>query len=326
MGLYNRFDVVGFGALNVDFIYQANSAAAEEVLQRAGAGTEAALSREEMYPLLQHLERRGQLKGKAGGGQAANTVAALARMGFRCGYIGCVGDDEEGRFLIEALESVDTAGVLRQGKSGVCLVVLDETGERTMCVFPNANDTISYERVSVDYASGTEFLYLTSFVGDRPLDAQKKLTEEIDDRCRIALDPGELYARRGLDDLRKIIERAEVVFATDSEIEMLTEMDYQRGCQELLSAGSKIVACKRGEKGAYIVSAEGAFEVAAETVGVVDKTGAGDVYAAGFIAGLLRHTPLRECASFASQVAAKSTTGYGRSCYPDESDLARLKS
>ena len=326
MDFDNKFDVMGFGALNVDLIYQADSSAVAKVLPRAGAGAEMPLSREEMYPLLQHLERFGQLKGKAGGGQAANTVAALSRMGFSCGYIGCVGDDEEGGFLVGTLESVDTSGVLRQGKSGVCLVVLDETGERTMCVFPNANDTISYDRVNVDYASATEFIYFTSFVGDRPLDAQKKLVKEVGDRCRIALDPGELYARRGLDELREIIERSEVVFATDSEIEALTGMDCQRGCEQLLSAGATVVACKRGEKGSYVVSADGAFDVAAETVDVVDKTGAGDVYAAGFIAGLLRHAPLEECAAFASRVAAKSITGYGRSCYPDEADLANLRS
>jgi ribokinase len=325
MDLDNKFDVVGFGALNVDLIYQADSAAVAEVMQRARAGTEAALSREEMYPLIQHLERFGQFKGKAGGGQAANTVAALSRMGFSCGYIGCVGDDEEGGFLIDTLESVDTSGVLHQGKSGVCLVVLDETGERTMCVFPNANDMISYGEVNADYASATEFVYFTSFVGDRPLDAQKKLAKEVGDRCRIALDPGELYASRGLDGLREIIERAEVVFATDSEIEALTGMDYQRGCQELLSVGATVVACKRGERGSHIVSADGAFAVAAEPVDVVDKTGAGDVYAAGFIAGLLRNATLEECAAFATRVAAKSITGYGRSRYPDESDLAHLQ-
>ncbi len=326
MDLDSKFDVVGFGALNVDLIYQIDAAAVPEVVRRGSAGMETALSREEMYPLLQHLERFGQLKDKEGGGQAANTVAALARMGFRCGYVGCVGDDEEGAFLIDTLESVDTAGVMRRGKSGICVVALNDTGERTMCVFPNANDTISYDQVNADYASATEFIYLTSFVGDRPLDAQRELVKEVGSQCRIALDPGELYARRGLGELREIIERAEVVFATDSEIETLTGMDCQRGCQRLLRIGATVVACKRGDKGSYVVSAEGAFEVPAETVEVVDKTGAGDVYAAGFIAGLLRNAPLEACAAFATRVAAKSITGYGRSCYPDASDLAHLQS
>ena len=321
----DTFDVVGFGALNVDLMYQADLSAIAEIVRNARPGTETTLPREEMYRLLQELERRGHFKHKAAGGQAANTVVALSRMGFRCGYIGCVGDDEEGTFLTDALESVDTAGVVGQGKSGVCVVILDETGERTMIVFPNANDTMCYERVNVAYVSGARFVYLTSFVGEQPFEAQKKLVEEVGNGCRIALDPGELYARRGLDQLREIIEQAEIVFATDSEIETLTGMDYLRGCQEVLAVGASIIACKRGQKGSYIVSRDIAFEIPAQAVDVVDTTGAGDVYAAGFIAGLLRGASLQRCASFASRAAAKSVTGYGRSCYPDESDLAQLQ-
>ena len=321
----DTFEVVGFGALNVDLIYEAPHSTITEIVRDARPGTEITLPREEMYRVLQHFERRGHLKHKAAGGQAANTVVALSRMGFRCGYIGCVGDDEEGKFLIDALECVDTAGVVKQGKSGVCAVILDRTGERTIVVFPNANDTVCYDRVNVAYVSGARFLYLTSFVGDEPLEAQKRLAEDVADRCRIALDPGELYARRGLDELRQIIERAEIVFATESEIEVMTGMDYSRGCQELLAVGASIIACKRGEQGSYIVSQDVAFEVPVETVDVVDRTGAGDVYAAGFIAGLLRGAPLEHCAALASRVASRSITGYGRSCYPDPSDLADLQ-
>jgi len=319
------FDVVGFGALNVDLIYEVERSSVADIVGNVPPGRETTLPRKQMFHLLQQLERRGHLKHKAAGGQAANTVVALSRMGFRCGYVGCVGDDEEGTFVLDALENVDTAGVVRQGKSGVCVVLLDETGERTMIVFPNANDTMCYDMLNADYASATRFLYLTSFVGDEPLEAQKKLVEAVGEGCRIALDPGELYARRGLDELRPIIERAEIVFATDSEIQTLTCMDYSRGCQELLAIGASIVACKRGERGSYIVSNDGAFEAPAETADVVDTTGAGDVYAAGFIAGLLEGASLRACASFAAHLAAKSVTGYGRTRYPDKSDLAHLQ-
>ena len=279
---------------------------------------------EELYPLLQRLERSGTLKQRAGGGQAANTVVALSRMGFRCGYIGRVGDDEEGKFLLDSLESVDTAGILKGGKSGICVVMLDESGERTMRVFPNANNTISREQVNVAYAAGADFLYLTSFVGDQSLDAQKRLAMELGDRCRIAFDPGDLYSRRALDELQEIIERAEIVLATDAEIESLTRTGYERGCRELLSIGARVVVAKRGDRGAYIISKNVAFESSAPSVDVVDKTGAGDVYAAGFLAGLLRGVSLKECAEFASRIAAKSITCYGRSRYPDESDLANL--
>ena len=320
----DKLDVVGFGALNVDLIYRIDSSMIAEIAGDAGAGTERTAPPEELYPLLQRLERCGTLKHRAGGGQAANTVVALSRMGFRCGYLGCVGDDEEGKFLLDSLESVDTARIVRGGRSGICVVMLDESGERTMRVFPNANDTISYERVDVAYAAGADFLYLTSFVGEPLLDAQRRLAKELADRCRIAFDPGELYARRGLDELREIIERSELFLATDAEIESLTGMDHEEGCRKLLSIGAQVVVAKRGQRGAYIVSKDAVFETSAPAVNVVDKTGAGDVYAAGFVAGLLRGVSLEECAGFASRIAAESITGYGRSRYPDKSDIASL--
>jgi ribokinase len=320
----DRFDVVGFGALNVDLIYQTDSATIAEIAGDAGVGTETTARPDELHALLQYLERCGTLKSKDGGGQAANTIVALSRMGLRCGYIGAVGDDEEGQFLLDSLGSVDTAGVLRGGRSGICVVMLDETGERTMRVFPNANDTISHAQVDTAYAGRAGFLYLTSFVGDGPLDAQKKLAKELGDSCRIAFDPGDLYSRRKLDELREIIERAAIVLAADDEIESLTGTDYESGCGELLSIGARIVIAKRGKEGTYVASGKSAFETDAPPAEVVDKTGAGDVYAAGFIAGLLRGVSLEECAAFASSIAAKSVTGYGRSQYPDKADVAKL--
>ena len=326
MNSADRFDVVGFGALNVDLIYQTDSSMIAEIAGDAGVGTETTARPEEMYALLQRLERCGTLKSKDGGGQAANTIVALSRMGFRCGYTGAVGDDEDGKFLLDSLELVDTAGIVRGGRSGICVVMLDETGERTMRVFPNANNTVSNAQVDTDYAARADFLHMTSFVGDGPLDTQRKLVKELGKSCRIAFDPGDLYSRRDIEELREIIERAEIVLAADDEIESLTCTDYERGCRELLSMGAKIVVAKKGKEGTYVASGNGAFETSAPPAEVVDKTGAGDVYAAGFIAGLLRHAPLEECAAFASRVAAKSITGYGRSCYPDESDLANLRS
>ncbi len=320
----DRFDVVGFGALNVDLIYQTDSSTITEIAGDAGVGTETTAPPDELYSLLQHLERCGTLKSKDGGGQAANTIVALSRMGFTCGYIGAVGEDEEGEFLLDSLESVDTTGIVQGGRSGICVVMLEETGERTMRVFPNVNNTISHAQVDTAYAARADLLHLTSFVGDGPLDAQRKLAKELGDRCRIAFDPGDLYSRRALDELREIIERAEIVLAADDEIESMTGTDYERGCRELLSIGARIVVAKKGKEGTHVASGNNAFATSAPPAEVVDKTGAGDVYAAGFIAGLLRGVSLEECAAFASSIAAKSVTGYGRSQYPDKSDLAKL--
>ena len=90
---------------------------------------------------------------------------------------------------------------------------------------------------------------------------------------------------------------------------------------KLLDAGPELVVCKKGQLGSHIFKTSVDFEIPAERVEVVDRTGAGDVYDAGFLAGLLLELPLDRCAALATKVAARSITGYGRDRYPDRAFL-----
>jgi sugar/nucleoside kinase (ribokinase family) len=92
----------------------------------------------------------------------------------------------------------------------------------------------------------------------------------------------------------------------------------------LLGMGPEILVCKRGERGSRVFTRKTDFEVKAVPVEVVDNTGAGDVYDAGFLAGMFLGQSLEACARFAARVAAKSITAYGRECYPTREDLDRF--
>jgi len=304
------YHIIGFGALNVDVIYKV-----KELPGGLVPGGEVVGRYEEFSGMLRILKEIGELKGKSGGGQAANTVVASSRMGFETGYIGKVGRDEEGDFLIQSMESVDTSRIRRNELSGMCIVLLDESGDRSNIILPNSNDTLSYDEVDVDYIKNARFLHLSSFVGDVPFDAQKRVAQAIPSD-NISFDPGELYARRGLKALLPIIKNTFIIFPTDREIKLMTGKDYKAGARELLENGVAVVACKRGEEGSYILSEDEEFDMPTERVTVVDKTGAGDVYAAGFLAGLLSGSCLRDCASIATRAACLSITGYGRGRYP----------
>jgi len=98
---------------------------------------------------------------------------------------------------------------------------------------------------------------------------------------------------------------------------MLTGQDYRNGLRKLSRFGIKIFVCTLGEKGSYILSEEEELQVPAEKVEVVDTTGAGDVYAAGFLAGLLKGFSLSDSAKLATKMACESIRGYGRQRYPD---------
>ena len=313
-------DVIGLGALNLDLIYRVDFAhlGIERGRERRGREGEEKL-------LLQILRREGELKAKSGGGSAANTIYALARMGFSCGYVGKAGRDKRGDFLLEELgrAGVDIKKVKRGKESGLCLILLDEVGERTVFVFPNANDTLSFSEVDVDYLNKAQFLHMSSFIGGIPFKAEKEVVKRV--KTRISFDPGEPHASRGLEELAPILERTFIFFPTEKEVELLTNKDYKEGLRELLNYGIEIIACKLGEKGSYVLSKREEIEMPSEKVKVVDTIGAGDVYAAGFLAGLLRGLNLKACAKLATKLAAKSITGYGRENYPDKQDFLSFK-
>lgn len=304
-------DVVGLGALNVDMVYEVELASFE-----LEAGRERIGSYEEFKGLLELLKNKGKLRAKSGGGSAANTIYALAKMGFSCGYLGKVGKDEKGNFLLEDLNKVgvDTHKVKRDKKSGVCLVLLGKSKDRSIIVLPNANDTLVFSELDTDYINEAEFLHMSSFLGKIPFEAQKQIAGET--KAKISFNPGEPHATKGLKELTPILKHTFILFLSQKEAEILTGKDYKKGAKALLSYGIEVIACTLGEKGSYLLSRKEEFEAPPEKVEAVDTTGAGDVYAAGFLAGLLKKLSLSECARLATKTAAQSIKGYGRDSYP----------
>lgn len=279
-----RLDVIGFGALNVDKLYR--------VERIARAGEESFITGYDESP----------------GGSAANTVVGLARLGIKVGYIGKVAKDREGKLQLKSLreENVDTNGVVvsKEGRSGVVMGFVDKKGERTLYVDPGVNDTLGFEEIDRAYASDTKFLHLTSFVGEKPFEAQKKLLKTLKE-VEVSFDPGELYMRKGFPALRPIIRKSFVVFPNESELKILTGEDYRAGSKILVKEGVRLVAVKLGEKGCYVTDGRGEYLIDAYRVRVVDTTGAGDAYCAGFLYGLVMGRDLYTCGRLGNFVASR---------------------
>jgi ribokinase len=205
--------------------------------------------------------------------------------------------------------------------------VLDHRRDRALLVQPYANDDVGFDDLALPYLSESRYLHLSAFVGDGPFNAQRRLMEVLPSEVKVSLDPGELYAQRGMKAILPLIERATIFFATASEISTLTgKKDYKAGCKEIFALGPDAVVCKRGKKGAYCFwKGEGIDFRPEGKSAVIDNTGAGDVFDAGFLAGVLLERPVDTCLSLAHQVAAKSIGGYGREQYPDAEDLKGMK-
>lgn len=297
------FDVVGFGALNLDELYTVERLLSDDEGQIITAGA---------YP----------------GGSAANTIYALAKLGLRAGFLGAVGDDEAGKILLESFESVgvDTSRIVikAKAKTGRALGFIDAQGNRTLYIEPGANSLLCQPDIDLAYASRARLVHLTSFVDRKQLALQRELVRSLPARCSVSFAPGALLARRSLRVLRPIFKRTHVLFVNRRELELLTSTDdLASGTQRLLEAGPAIVVVTLGAEGSYVTDGTHAHRLEALCLNrIVDTTGAGDAFAAGFLYGLIQKKKLAECARLGVQMARCALTKVGaRSGLPTLDEL-----
>jgi ribokinase len=301
----NRFDAIGFGGLNVDKLFKVNKIAGPE---------------EESF--ITDCE-------EACGGSAANTVVGLARLGCKVGFIGKVADDREGRMLIQDFrkESVDISSIVhsKHGRSGTVMGFVNKKGDRALYVDPGINDTLEFNELNIERAFQTRFLHITSFVGEKSFQTQKQLVESLPNRVKLSFDPGEFYARKGAA-LKSMINRAYVLMPNQNELELLTNTaSYKEGAKVLLEKGVKIVAVKLGSKGCYVTDGKEHHLIEPFKVKVVDTTGAGDAFCAGFLFGLIKNKSLEECGRLGNFVASRCIMKMGaRPGLPYRRDLEFL--
>jgi len=261
-----EMDVIGFGALNLDRLYTV------ERIAREG----------------EHVAIEGVCE--CPGGSAANTIAALAGLGLATGFLGAVGRDAEGQFLLDDFtrRGVDTKGItVVSGRTGIIVGFIDRKGERTLYPYPGANSMLDEKDIDFDYVKDVNFLHITSFVGEKQFMLQKKLVRELED-TKISFSPGDLYTKKGLRALMPIIKKSAVIFLNEAEIEELTGKTYAEGARMLIGKGAGIVAVTLGARGCFVSDGKDAYKVPAYKVKVVDTTGAGDAFAAGFLHALIR--------------------------------------
>jgi len=300
------FDVVGFGALNVDRLFRVNRLACAE---------------EESF-IQSHSESCG--------GSAANTIVGLARLGCKVGFIGKIAGDREGALLIEDFEreGIDTAGVIRvgQGDSGQVIGFVDNEGNRALYIESGINDTITFQEIEKGYISQTQFLHLTSFVGEESFQTQKQVLQALPENITVSFDPGELYARKGSAALCPIVSKIDVLMPNAKELRLITgKEDYCDGADFLISQGVKVVAVKLGSDGCYVTDGRERLRVEAFKVKAVDTTGAGDAFCAGFLYGLLNSKNLHDCGRLGNFVASRCVMKMGaRTGLPYLTDLSLL--
>jgi ribokinase len=281
----SNIEVVGLGALNVDRLYQA---------ERVLVGGEMAVDELPAVP----------------GGSAANTIYGLAKLGVSTGFVGVVGDDAEGKMLVQDFQKVGTdtsqIKVKPEVKTGSVLCFIDKLGERSLYVSPGVNTLLTMDDLDLTYIDRAKMLHLSSSADDRQFKMSVELVERLALSTKLSFTPGALYVAKGLKALRPVLSKTYVLFINQREIEELTGKDFKTGAEICLEQGCRIVAVTLG-KGvgykdttatSYIRDAKNDYTVESESksaTSVLDTTGAGDAFATGFLYGLLKGKGLEKC-------------------------------
>ncbi len=312
MGDY--IEVTGFGALNLDYVYEV---ADLELIRNEGfelyPGGEISGTPDDAAALHRLCEEHGRLLARSGGGSAANTITVLAALGHKTAFIGSAGDDAEGEFIVESMKGVDCARVVHSGISGQCIVLIDSmTRDRALFVVPGS----AVPEISPNFdLSGTKILHMSSLAIEEGPQIQERLVSLLSPGQWLSFDPGELYAKRGMDELAPLLARTDILFVTQDELCMLDSSSGGYAVYQRLNHGKNapLMVVKQGARGAAaFIRGQDWFVPAVPVKSVVDNTGAGDAFAAGFLHALLEKRPVPECLSEGARIASVSLGGYGR--------------
>jgi sugar/nucleoside kinase (ribokinase family) len=309
------FDVVGIGNALVDVIAAVDDAFVEAHGYPHGAMTLVELDEAEaIYADMPPAQ-------ETSGGSCANTIAGLASFGASSAFIGRVRDDQLGGVYTHDLRSLgvhfEVAPATSGPATGRCLIMVTPDAQRTQCTYLGASTFIGPEDVDPGVIARAQVTYLEGYLWDQPSakDALRKAAAAAGDaNRRVALTLSDPFCvDRHREEFRTLVEHEiDVLFANDVEIRSLYETDDFDTALQHVRNRCEIAALTRSELGSVVVSGDDVHLVDAAPVDrVIDTTGAGDQYAAGFLYGLTSGHDLATCGRLGSAAAAEVISHFG---------------
>ncbi|UDY37718.1 adenosine kinase [Dermatobacter hominis] len=321
-----ELDVVGIGNALVDVLSHGSDELVAELGLVKGSMN---LIESERVELL--YERMGPGV-EVSGGSAANTMAGLASLGGTAQYLGKVRDDQLGAVFAHDLAATgvrySTARATAGPSTGCCLILVTPDAQRTMNTYLGASVHFGPDDVDEAAVASATVLYLEGYLFDPP-EAQEAFRRA----ARIAHDAGRTVSitlsdsfcvERHRDAFLDLVEHhVDLLFANEAEITTLYQSDFDSAVEGVRRHGA-VAALTRSEKGSVIVTEDALVEVPAHPVEqLVDTTGAGDLYASGFLYGFSHKMDLATCGALGSLAAAEVISHMGPRPETDLSVLAR---
>ncbi|TMM48251.1 adenosine kinase [Qipengyuania marisflavi] len=321
-----RYDVIAIGNAIVDVM----APCSEELIAELGLA-KGGMTLVDAEGATRLYEAMGPAK-EISGGSAANTLAGMSALGAQCAFIGQVAKDQLGDVFSHDIHAVgidfDTPARAAEPPTARCLIFVTPDGERTMNTFLGASQFLPPAALDDDTIASAAILYLEGYLWDpeEPRSAMRRAIDVARGAGRkVAFTASESFVidRHG-DDFRALIEegKIDILFVNEHELASLTgESDFEDGIAAL-TAKVPVLVATRSAAGAVAVAGGTRAEVAAEPVAkVVDTTGAGDLFAAGFLTGHARGESLERCLRMGAICAAEVISHYGAR---PEADLQAL--
>jgi fructokinase len=245
------------------------------------------------------------------GGSVANSIVGISQLGDEVGFIGKVSDDDFGSKYEEGLKKENVKYFYSKKKeklpTGTCLILITPDSERTMCTFLGTAGKIDENDVSSDAIKKSEIIFLEGYLWDEG-EPKKAFDKAINTANKVAMTLSDQFCvdRHKPHFLNLVKNKLDITFANEQEITSLIEAKNFDEVINFSKQLNKLVVVTRGEKGAIAINGEEIFEIDIhKNLKIVDLTGAGDLFAAGFLHGYINKLSIKKCLEKGTEMSSK---------------------
>ncbi len=245
------------------------------------------------------------------GGSVANSIVGISQLGDKAGFIGKISDDEFGSKYEEGLKKENVEYFYSKKKeqlpTGTCLILVTPDSERTMCTYLGTAGKINEKDVSSDTIKKSEIIFLEGYLWDEG-EPKKAFDKAINNANKVAMSLSDLFCvdRHKPHFLNLVKNKIDITFANEQEITSLIEAKNFNEVINFSKQLNKLIIVTRGEKGAIAINGKETIESDVQkNLKIVDLTGAGDLFAAGFLHGYVNKLSTRECLDKGTEMSSR---------------------
>jgi len=258
-----------------------------------------------------HLLTNLKIEKTVSGGSVANSIVGLSQLGNKVGFVGKISDDEFGNRYEEGLKKENVEYFYSKKKeelpTGTCLILVTPDSERTMCTFLGTAGKINENDVDQDVIRKSEIIFLEGYLWDEG-EPKKAFDKAINNANTVAMSLSDQFCvdRHKPHFLDLVKNKLDITFANEQEITSLIEAKNFAEVINFSKILNKLLIITRGEKGAIAINGDEVVEIDIQkNLKIIDLTGAGDLFAAGFLHGYINGLSTKECLKKGTEMSSK---------------------